>query len=484
MAETARMRGLLAELGRLGAEEAEAPTRKERVVAAYQAGRAIWNKNIWMSAGFVADKCAAVLAVCGDRLDATEQGNIAETTWHRMEMESVKRKMVRMEKALRLAHRVANEMSKRNDNEHRNQVYRQGRSVRFVAWLASFIPIREAVQRLFPKHVIKDTDKLSAEMQKMTAKGGEYAADALAVALAAYVDAMQRYKSDQSDWLNGDYSKQEAEQDFEELATVADRLEAVWAVRGNQLDGIVDVKIKIQRWAKALRNAETSSIQQAGQINTVRLVVWVGESIYQDLVALVKRWFSKYYSHWSLDMMVDSMAKSANALHVALAKFFRARARYKERHEGDFMRAFDESETRLAQIGVAKLDAESAAEEVSQFIFRRHKTGSTWSVCASGPFRQRIHDSFNLIGQMLILTVCVDISAERQKQYKNLFENCQNAFYVWYDGSDDKSYAPAVQAFQALRGIIETSEGRLSAFELQTVKLLETDIDEIVSKIK
>ena len=133
----------------------------------------------------------------------------------------------------------------------------------------------------------------------------------------------------------------------------------------------------------------------------------------------------------------------------------------------------------LAELG--RLGAASAVEEVSQFISRRRNTGSTWSAC-SGSLRERIHDSFNLIGQMLILTVCVDISAERQKQYKKLFEDCQKAFIVWYDAHSE-SYAPAVQAFQALRGIIETSEGRLGAFELQTVKLLETDIDEIVSKI-
>ena len=125
------------------------------------------------------------------------------------------------------------------------------------------------------------------------------------------------------------------------------------------------------------------------------------------------------------------------------------------------------------------------AEEVSRFISRRHNAGSTWSVCASGSFRERIHDSFNWIGQMFILTVCVETGAER---YNNLFVRlfrCQEAFYVWYDGSHDKSYAPAVEAFQALRGILETSEGILGAFadRLQTVKLLETDIDEIVSKI-
>jgi hypothetical protein len=129
--------------------------------------------------------------------------------------------MVRMQIALRLAHRAANEMSKRDDREHRNQVYRQNRSVQCVAWLQGLMPIRKAVQRLFPHHEIKDTDSLSDEMQKMTAKGGEYATDALAVALTAYLDAMQRYQMQHSHEWNILYSKQESEQDFEELATIA-----------------------------------------------------------------------------------------------------------------------------------------------------------------------------------------------------------------------------------------------------------------------
>jgi hypothetical protein len=201
----------------------EVPTRLEGIKGVYEAGRSMWNRNFWMSAGFVADKCAEVLAVCGDRLDVVDEmeTKTAKTTWHRMEKESVKRQMVWMEIALRLAHTAANEMSKRDDREHRNQVYRQRRSVQCVAWLEEFIPIRRAVQRLFPKHEIKDTDSLSDEMQKMTAKGGEYATDALAVALAAYLDAMRRYQMQHRDEWNVLYSKQESEQDFEELATVA-----------------------------------------------------------------------------------------------------------------------------------------------------------------------------------------------------------------------------------------------------------------------
>jgi hypothetical protein len=252
-AEIAHMRGLLGEMGRLAACNrkhcVEAPTRLEGIGMkdVYEAGRGVWNRNFWMSDSFVADKCAKVLVVCGDRLDVIEEmeTKTAKTTWHRMEKESVKRKMVRMEKALRLAHREANEMSKSHDNDRRSQVYRQDRSVRFVAWLYSFIPIRKDVQRLFPNHEMKATDNLSDEMQKMTQKGGEYATDALAVALEAYVDAMQKYRSRHEDEWDIDYTKQESYADFEELVTVADRLEAVLAVCENELDGIEEWKMRV-----------------------------------------------------------------------------------------------------------------------------------------------------------------------------------------------------------------------------------------------
>jgi hypothetical protein len=193
-------------------------------------------------------------------------------------------------------------------------------------------------------------------MQKMTQKGGEYATDALAVALAAYVDAMQKYSRQRHVEWSGPYSDEESKEDFEELVTVADRLEAVLAVGGERLKIIPDAQKKMRRWAKALRNAETDSKQQAGKINSVRLVVWVGESIYDDLVELMETWCEKHHANFTLHMILERMEKSSDALYVALAKFFRDMERYKHRHEGDFMRAFDEDEKRLAEIGVANLD--------------------------------------------------------------------------------------------------------------------------------
>jgi hypothetical protein len=41
---------------------------KEGLQVVKEATRSAYNKYGWMSAGFVADKCAAILAVCGDRL--------------------------------------------------------------------------------------------------------------------------------------------------------------------------------------------------------------------------------------------------------------------------------------------------------------------------------------------------------------------------------------------------------------------------------
>ncbi len=88
----------------------------------------------------------------------------------------------------------------------------------------------------------------------------------------------------------------------------------------------------------------------------MRLVVWVGESISNDLVKLMTGWFEQYDSHFTLNMILDRMDQSSVELWVALAKFFRDMERYKQRHIGDFMREFDEDEKRLAEIGVANLD--------------------------------------------------------------------------------------------------------------------------------
>ncbi len=88
----------------------------------------------------------------------------------------------------------------------------------------------------------------------------------------------------------------------------------------------------------------------------MRLVVWVGESIHGELVKLMETWFEKYHGYFTLYMILERMEKSSNELWVELAKFFRDMERYKQRHEGDFMRAFNQDEKRLAEIGVANLD--------------------------------------------------------------------------------------------------------------------------------
>ncbi len=71
--------------------------------------------------------------------------------------------------------------------------------------------------------------------------------------------------------------------------------------------------------------------------------------------------------------------------------------------------------------------------------------------------------------------------AHRQHFLKGLFD-CQEQFYVWYEGAENKSYAKGVAAFQALRVILESAVGMLSggADRQQTVRMLLRDIDEIV----
>ncbi len=98
---------------------------------------------------------------------------------------------------------------------------------------------------------------------------------------------------------------------------------------------------------------------------------------------------------------------------------------------------------------------------------------------------QRVHDSFNSIGEMFIFTFCLGVSTERQTEFRNFLQglfDCQEQFYVWYEGAENKSYAPGVAAFLALRAILESVVGMLSGFadREQTVRMLLQDIDEIV----
>ena len=115
--------------------------------------------------------------------------------------------------------------------------------------------------------------------------------------------------------------------------------------------------------------------------------------------------------------------------------------------------------------------------------------GSTWSLSEGKPFMQRVHDSFNSIGEMFIFTICAGVSTERQEEFRNFLQSlfhCQEKFYVWYEGAENKSYDPAVAAFLALRAILDSSVEMLSGFpdRLQTVGMLQKDIDEIVGKMQ
>jgi len=129
-----------------------------------------------------------------------------------------------------------------------------------------------------------------------------------------------------------------------------------------------------------------------------------------------------------------------------------------------------------------------AVAEVRQLISHRHNAASTWSLCAGKPFEQRVHDSFNSIGQMFILTVCGAVRTETKAEFKDLFDalfQCQEQFYVWYDGSE-KAYDEGVAKFQTFRAVLESSVVKLSQFpdRLQTVRMLQKDIDEIAGKMQ
>jgi hypothetical protein len=341
----------------------EAPTKLEGfgdvLANTGKAVRKAFNDNVWMSADYVADMCAKVLAVCGNKLDVQEacEREGPEWSWK----ESVKRQMVRMHKALRLASNAAYETNKLDDNEYWDQQERYSKSVRLVAWLHQSMgrATVRALQRLFdPSIVLND---MCEKMKTITKKAAKFEKDALALALTAYLDAMRTYSTCHPQTFKNAVKSsydEELRQEFEALVTVADRLEAVWDVGEERLNGIADVRRRVKRFENALRNAETSSQQEAGHINPVRLVAFVGETIYRDLLAFARALGGRttQQAHYTIPMVCDALAWSKDPLAMALAKFLHAMERYKQRHEGDFMRAFSEDEIRLAEIGVENLD--------------------------------------------------------------------------------------------------------------------------------
>ena len=129
-----------------------------------------------------------------------------------------------------------------------------------------------------------------------------------------------------------------------------------------------------------------------------------------------------------------------------------------------------------------------AVVEARQLMSHRHNAASTWSLCVGGTFEERVHDSFNSIGQMFILTVCGAVRTETKAEFKDLFDalfQCQEEFYVWYDGSE-KAYDEGVVKFQTFRAVLGSSVAKLSRFpdRLGTVSQLQQDIDEIVGAIR
>ena len=75
MAEIERVRILLDELKRVN-DDFEAPSKLEGYQETKAAARSAYNTYFYMSPGFVADKCAAILDVCGDRLPPDLRTNV------------------------------------------------------------------------------------------------------------------------------------------------------------------------------------------------------------------------------------------------------------------------------------------------------------------------------------------------------------------------------------------------------------------------
>jgi hypothetical protein len=210
----------------------------------------------------------------------------------------------------------------------------------------------------------KQTQQEGKTMLIFTQRSGFLANNTLAVTLSGFLTAIHRF-------LKRYIAKRVVDEEVA-VATVADKLEAVSFVedvgpllrgvlkirveRGVQGEGIDQVKKILIRWLKALRNTESSSQQETGHITALRLSVWVGQSIYDDLVKWVRRWL-QLGDDPTVPMIVEFLLKRpSDTLAMALAEFFRFMMLYQWGHEEDFMCAFSEDEKKLAEIGVANLD--------------------------------------------------------------------------------------------------------------------------------
>jgi hypothetical protein len=195
MTEIAHMRGLLGEMGRLSAghsvDRVEAPTKLEGFGSN---ARAAYNKGFGvMTSGVVADKCAALLAVCGERLEEGLQ------SWYSTDPRvGLTRKVQRLEKALRKAEEEEANAWTWSGKREAGQI----KALRLVVWVNRGMStnMSQLAGRLCDSG--GDRWSVAAQLQTMTD-------EALALALGAFLGAFQQYeKGHESEFAHGFDEKQ------------------------------------------------------------------------------------------------------------------------------------------------------------------------------------------------------------------------------------------------------------------------------------
>jgi hypothetical protein len=181
MAEIAQMRGLLDEMGRLSAGNCvgcgEAPTKLEGLGVRGLARQAYNTVRGLVPAKVVADKCAALLAVCGDRLE--EGYNAGASSDPRI---SLTRKVQRLEKALRKA--------EEDEANAWNITWKTAGELKGIRLVDFVYQTMSRNLELFAERISGSNAniwQLAAKLKTMT--GVE-----LAVKLGEFIDAMLQYK--------------------------------------------------------------------------------------------------------------------------------------------------------------------------------------------------------------------------------------------------------------------------------------------------
>jgi hypothetical protein len=150
---------LLFELQAINAVHDNAPMKLEGLQEVKEATRSAYNKYGWMSAGFVADKCKVIVTVCGARLPP-----------------DLKIKVEKLENALRQAEKATHLYS---GGDHVKHIQNEGEQRIRVLTVVS------VYQSMYDEMLTVVRDLIGTQGRKD---------DALAKVLAAFVDAMSRYR--------------------------------------------------------------------------------------------------------------------------------------------------------------------------------------------------------------------------------------------------------------------------------------------------